>query len=282
MSKAIREKTSKKIFFQSSMPRSGSSLLQNIIFQRPDFYCTPTSGLLELVYAARENYSSSPEFKAQDKDEMKKAWLGFCKQGMHGYYDAITDKQFVLDKSRGWGIHYPFLKEIFSDEKPKVICMVRDLRDIICSMEKKFRANPERSMGIINWETLRGATTASRVDVWMASQPVGLAITRLAEMIKQNIDSEILFIKYEDLCLYPEAQMKKIYNYLEVDSFEHDFDNIKQVTKEDDEVYGIFGDHKIQTKLTPAHSQAKLILGQEVCNWIKNNYTWYFERFGYR
>ena len=49
----------KKIFFQSSLPRAGSTLLQNILGQNPDFYVTPTSGVLELVYAARNNYSTS-------------------------------------------------------------------------------------------------------------------------------------------------------------------------------------------------------------------------------
>ena len=60
------------IFFQSSMPRSGSTLLQNIIGQNPDFYVTPTSGVLELLYAARVNYTNSPEFKAQDRELMDK------------------------------------------------------------------------------------------------------------------------------------------------------------------------------------------------------------------
>ena len=60
-----------KLFFQSSLPRAGSTLLQNILAQNPDVYATPTSGVLELVFAARGNYTNSPEFKAQDSDLMK-------------------------------------------------------------------------------------------------------------------------------------------------------------------------------------------------------------------
>ena len=37
-----------QIFFQSSLPRAGSTLLQNILGQNPEFYVTPTSGVLEL------------------------------------------------------------------------------------------------------------------------------------------------------------------------------------------------------------------------------------------
>jgi hypothetical protein len=48
-----------KLFFQSSLPRAGSTLLQNILAQNPSIYATPTSGVLELIFAARGNYTNS-------------------------------------------------------------------------------------------------------------------------------------------------------------------------------------------------------------------------------
>ena len=84
-----------KIFYQSSLPRAGSTLLQNILAQNPDIYATPTSGVLELIFAARANYTDSPEFKAQDPEIMKTAFQAFCKEGMTAYYNAITDKKYV-------------------------------------------------------------------------------------------------------------------------------------------------------------------------------------------
>ena len=125
------------------MPRAGSTLLQNILAQNPSFYVTPTSGLLELVFGARVN-TPTPEFGAQDDALMKKAFLAFNKAGMEAYFQALTDKPYVMDKSRGWGVHFDLLTMIF-DEEPKIICMVRDLRQILASMEKKFRQNPEKS-----------------------------------------------------------------------------------------------------------------------------------------
>ena len=78
-------KTTKKIFFQSSLPRSGSTLFQNIVGQRPDFYVTPTSGVLELLYGARHNFTTSPEFRAQNHDEMSQGFKGFCRGGLEGF-----------------------------------------------------------------------------------------------------------------------------------------------------------------------------------------------------
>lgn len=268
-----------KLFFQSSLPRAGSTMLQNILAQNPDVYATPTSGVLELIYGARANYSSSPEFKAQDTELMKQGYLSFCKNGVEGFFNAITDKKYVVDKSRGWGVHYGFLNEVFPE--PKIICMVRDLRDIFCSMEKNFRKSQYKDMGIVNHAELKGTTTPKRIDVWSNSQPVGMAIERLNEVFRQGINEKMLFIRYEDLCLYPEVTMLKIYNYLDIPFFKHDFENIEQVTKEDDEVYGIFGDHTIRKSLELTPSTANKILGTDVTEWIFNNYRWFYDTFKY-
>jgi sulfotransferase len=269
-----------KIFYQSSLPRAGSTLLQNILAQNPDIYATPTSGVLELVFAARANYTNSPEFKAQDAETVKKGFQAFCNKGMKGYYEAITDKKYVVDKSRGWGIHYDFLKFI-TDEEPKVICMVRDLRDIFASMENNFRKNPDKQFEFLDWSKMQGTTVPKRIDIWAQNPPVGMAIERLAEVIRLGISDKMLFVKFEDLCLYPDTQLIRIYEYLGIPYFKHDFDNIEQVTKEDDEVYGAFGDHVIRTKLEPVPSRAKQLLGKDVTDWIWNNYKWFFDQFRY-
>ena len=132
----------KKYFFNSSLPRAGSTLFQNIIGQNPDFYVTPTSGFLELIYGAKGNFQTSPEFKAQDQTLMDNAFFSFCKSGMDGYFNSLTDKPYVLDKNRGWSITYELTNRFYPE--PKMVCMVRDLRSIFTSMEKNFRKNPHR------------------------------------------------------------------------------------------------------------------------------------------
>lgn len=268
-----------KIFFQSSLPRAGSTLLQNVMGQNPEFYVTPTSGVLELVYAARANYTNSPEFKAQDPEEMRKGFLTFCNYGIHGFFNAVTDKPYVLDKSRGWGVHYGFLNSFYPN--PKVICMVRDLRGIFASMEKNFRKNQHMDSGIVNHAQMQGTTTEKRIDVWAQSQPVGLAIERLYQVFKEGINQNMLFVKFEDFCSNPKTEMERIYGYLELPYFEHDFNNVEQITKEDDAVYGIYGDHKIKNKIEPLKIDYKEVLGVNASNWIKTNYKWFYDEFGY-
>ena len=131
-----------KIFFNASLPRAGSTLLQNILMQNPDIYSTPTSGVIELLSTARTLYSNGDAFKAQDPETMKSGFKNFCNKGFFGFYDGITDRPYVIEKSRGW-LGYQDFVEFFMGEKPKIICMVRDLRSIFSSMEKNYRKNPE-------------------------------------------------------------------------------------------------------------------------------------------
>jgi len=268
-----------KIFFQSSLPRAGSTLLQNILAQNPDFYTTPTSGLIEMLYRSRNAYSDAPEFKAQDEDTMKAAFLGYCRGGLEGYFKNITDKKYIVDKSRAWGINHDFLNMFY--ESPKIVCMIRDPRDVFTSMEKNYRKNPHINSGVANNAELTGTTVEKRIDHWVASPPLGISFDWLRDIVSQGLHKKILFIKYEDLTKNPQNELNKVYDFFEVERYIHDFNDIQQITQENDKIHGIFGDHKIRQEVKPLKSEAKAILGVDVCNWIKNKYKWFYDEFKY-
>jgi sulfotransferase len=269
-----------KIFYQSSLPRAGSTLLQNILAQNPDFYVTPTSGLLELVFGARLSYTNNPEFKSQDSGQMKKAFLAFSRAGMEAYFRALTNKPYVIDKSRGWGVHHDLLTLIFGEE-PKIICMVRDLRQILASMEKKFRQNPDRNRPIESHANLSGTTTFKRMVQHLQSPPVGLALDRIIEIHQRNWHKKILFVRFEDLTMDPQATMQRVYAYLGIPEYRHNFDQVPQVTQEDDDVYGIPGLHDIRPKVEPLQNDYLSVLGKDGVRFIQSNFGWYFSTFGY-
>lgn len=270
-----------KIFYQSSLPRSGSTLLQNILAQNPSFYVTPTSGLLELIFGARLNYTNTAEFKAQDDAAMKKAFLAFSRAGMEAYFRALTDKPYVVDKSRGWGIHFDLLGLIFGED-PKIVCMVRDLRQILASMEKKFRQNPDKDRPIENHANLTGTTTLKRAILNLQSTPIGLALDRLIELHQRGWNQKILFLRYEDLTAHPQQTLHKVYAYLGVPDFEHDFEHVPQVTQEDDQAYGIAGLHQIRPKVERLENDYLAVLGKDAVRFLQGNFAWYFTLFGYQ
>jgi len=273
----------KNIFFNSSLPRATSTLFQNILAQNTTIHATPTDGSLELLFGARANYTTSPEFKAQDAELMLKAWRSFCYWGLQGYCNGLTDRPNVCIKSRGIGIHYRWYASFFGAQQPvRIVCMVRDLRQIYSSMEKIFRLNQEQHQPIQDHAKMSGTSTAKRIDVWTNSQPIGLALERLKQVIDEGLDKNILFVRSEDLCAKPAETMEKVYAYLNLPVFAHDFDNVEQKTKEDDAVYGLTPNlHTIRTEVAPLRKDYLDVLGKDISLWIDKNFAWYQTRFKY-
>jgi len=117
---------SQQIFYNSSLPRSGSTLLQNVFNQNPKIYATPTSGVVQFLELIRMTFSQA-EFKAQDSKLMENAVLSFCREGMKGFANSISNKPYFIDKSFYWGMHFNFLKLI-----------LRGSNEIMRFLRKKF------------------------------------------------------------------------------------------------------------------------------------------------
>ena len=162
-----------------------------------------------------------------------------------------------------------------------MICMVRDLREVIGSMEGKYMANPTFHDHMVDFQKLQGTTKLKRANLWLQNHPVGSAVERIKEVIINGNAEKILFIKFEHFCRHPHSTLQQVYQYLEIPEFRHDFDNIKQLTKEDDRWHGIYGDHKIRRKLGEVEPKAKKLIGQEAYDFIYNNYKWFFDYFQY-
>ena len=265
-----------QLFFNSSMPQAGSELIQVILHQNPKIYASPTSPLLEFLFGARANMEL-PEVKSQPSELMNKAFIGLCKEGARGYYESITDRPYIIDKSRGWG-HYKEWADMFTGGA-KIICMVRDIRDIISHHEKVYRANRHLPLGPDNPAEMQNMTVGQRAQYWLNSQPVGLALQRTLDLFQRGVAEDVLFVKYEDLTVNPNNEMKRIYDYLEIASFQHNFDHIEKKVIEDDSWYGPYGSHTVGGSLRPFKHDYEEILGKDVSDMVYNSAEWYQKTF---
>lgn len=268
----------KKIFYNVSLPRSGSTLLQNILAQNPNIYATPTSALYELINTSKEVYTNRPEFAAQDVDLMDKAFSGYCKGALDGFCNNLTNKDYVIDKSFHWTTSFKLLETIYN-QSPKMIIMVRDLREIFASMEQAYRNSPFKNHYSVKWDLLECTTLKKRVEHWSNTMPLGSSLDRLKELINCKNDKSVFFIKYEDFCAYPNPIMISLYKYLDIEYYQHDFNKVEQLTDQNDSYY--FFSHKIREKIEPLSSKSIEILGKGLCDTIAEEYDWYFKYFNY-
>ena len=103
------------VFYQSSMPRAGSTLLQNIVGQNPQFHVTPTSGMIDMMLGTRIGDNGNKESKAGDVKMWKEGFYAYCREGFKGYTATLTDKPYILDKNRAWGAYYTIVDEILEE-----------------------------------------------------------------------------------------------------------------------------------------------------------------------
>lgn len=266
-----------RIVFNSSFPRSGSTLLQNILAQNPRFYCSPTSGVINLLLAARQKFSNIDMFKAQDPRLMRDGFLGFCRSGMEGFYQAITTREICVDKSRVWFHYYDWLNSFYPS--PKILVCVRDLRAVLSSMEKLFRKNCHREDPADIEERMNMTTVTARVTHWLNTNPVGLTALRLVGAIETGTIQHFHVIRFEDLTARPAETMKKVYAYLEEPPFEHDFQNVAQATREDDSQYSFYGNHTIRPQVRPVPLDYREVLGPQVCDLVRDSNPIFYKRF---
>jgi sulfotransferase len=155
----------------ASLPHSGSELLQALLAQHPDVYASPTSPVLEFVFGALGNFGL-PEVRSQDAADMQRAFEGFARAGIRGWYESRTDKPVVIDKSRGWIEYAELLWAYYPDAR--IVCMHRHPDAIVTALEAIYRAN------IGHPETLHlPKTAARRRQFWLASGQLPLGLARL-------------------------------------------------------------------------------------------------------
>ncbi len=263
--------TDKTIHFIAGLPRSGSTLLCNILNQNPKFHATSTSGILDIILAIRNQWENVNEFQASPNKKGKDAVV----TGILQNYYTSADRPVIFDKSRGWCGHIELAEHILK-RKIKIIIPVRNITDILSSFEKLWRTQahewqfPQEKTNYFEWQTVEG-----RADIWMKNdQPVGIAYNKIRDAISRGFADRMLFVEFENLTNYPARAMKNIYEFLEDDEFEHDFNNVEQITSENDDIHGIPGLHTIRPIVAPVRSDAKEILGENVIEKYKQAEFW--------
>jgi sulfotransferase len=246
----------KKIYFINGMPRSGSTLLCNILAQNPKFHVTPTSGLSELIFGIHQFWRSNPMIKASETPEKQ---LSIMKDIFQTYHQD-TSRPIIFNKSRGWAPRIELVENALG-HTVKILTTTRKITCILASLEKLYRKeikNINSPMELVpQMQTLEG-----RLTVWTAQEGlVGSTFNNLRDAVTRGHGNKFNFIDFDKMTNQPEMTMRYIYEFLEEDYFSHDFQNIPQYTKENDTEHGFTDLHTIRPIIAPVEDDSKNILG---------------------
>lgn len=259
----------KQIHFTSGLPRACSTLLQQLLAQNPRVHATATSPLHEIGYIARQVFQTE-EAKAVTGPVMEAMYFNYVRGGCEAAFDGLTDRPAVVDKCRSYIGHLDQLFKVWPNAK--VLVPVRDIRGVLSSLEKKRRQHPSPMHGFEQRDPSAFTTIEKRVQGWLASPPVGIAIERLHDSLR--FKDRLCYVHAEDLTERPAETMAKVWAYLGEEPFNgHDFNNVAQYTHEV-EVGWPYGDHTIRGKVQPLAPDWSETLGRDLSNALAQKFDW--------
>ena len=258
------------------LPRSGSTLLCNILAQNPDFQVEHTNPLPGLLGSMITVWSNSPDIKGGLLPEHRGETEAKLQRCAKAFCDAWsnTDK-VVFNKSRGWASNILALRNIYPEAK--IIVTVRDLREVFASFEKQHRKNP-----LLNDApdpmTKHILTRAN--NMFSPKGMIGSCLDGIQDILQRR--QEVFWLKYEDFARDPIQMFNRLYCYLEQPEFEHDFENIVNTATDPDHLYLHKFPHDGSGEVRPPIPSWPKYMSQELAAGIMQGRGWFNARFGYQ
>ena len=260
----------KDFYFLSGLPRSGSTLLSSILNQNPEIYSGPNSPMCGMMFNLERSILSSEQYQAYPKPQI----IPNVIMGTLENYYLDRNEKIIIDKSREWAIQEHFRVLLRNMEKdPKIILTVRDITDILASFIYIINQNPQ-SISFIDQEiqvrqefNFYRPVNDTRCDHLM--RPKGLidnALYGIAFSMLEENKKYFHIVEYEDLLKNPKNVLEKIYNFLEIKSYNHNYNNIINISPEDDSIYGLNGLHDIRPSISRREINKFEILSPYVLN----------------
>jgi sulfotransferase len=267
-------KMDKQFFFMAGLPRSGSTLLTELFNQNPKIYSGPNSVVIELIHLVHEHLEVSEEFNNFPSLEAKQNIVSSI---IKNNYQHI-DKPIIIDKNFHWGTiaNFNYIQQYIT-KNPKIIFCVRDILEVLTSFIELLNKNPNHNnyidVGLNNHMYPYRTLDDRRCDFLM--HPGG-AIDKALFSIEHllNKKDNVMFVEYNDLVGQPQETMSRIYKFLKIENYEHNFDNLKNTLIINDNVYGIKDMHTIRKTIKKVSKKPEDVLSDYILSKYSNYEFW--------
>ena len=199
------------------MPRSGNTLFASLMNQNPDVVVTPNSITLEIMkdlflLKRIDTFQNFPDEQSLN-NVMDEVYNLYYK---HWNYKIIIDRGPVCTPA-----NLRVMKKHFKQPIRRVV-ILRDLLDVLASYIKWFETEP--TSFINQYKTL--------------DEKLSLIMNKNGAVAKELMSIQYLlqhpemavFIKYDDLVINPEKELRKIYTFLNLPYYSHKFTDLDQMT----------------------------------------------------
>lgn len=260
-----------KLHALAGLPRSGTTLLGNVLAQHPDVHVSGTSALPLCVEQIVNVLSTAPEVQSDlanvpgAYERYVAAMRSFCE----GWYGG---QGTVFDKGRGWVMHRALLEQLFPGSQ-LVVC-VRDPRDVVASIERQNRETAAFNSPL-GREITRSTELAMRPDGM-----VGGPCRFVEDLIRRNYDG-VQFVRYESFVRDPYITVERIVSACGLAPFEFDYDGVENQASDLDALYLNKFPHDGSGAIKPTGRSWHDVLDPQIAARIAASYPLYMQTFSY-
>jgi len=181
---------------------------------------------------------------------------------LNTYYKEV-EKPIVIEREKSWGTpaNLNLIKKYVSPT-PKILVTVRDILEIIASfvkMNPQYLKNDVVNSGFFSTNYRSQKDNISEM-VMAHNGDVDKALLSLASAFYPENKGMFHIVEYKDLVLQPEDTMNKIYDFLDLPHYKHNFNKIEKVEKDDDEALGLPKNlHEIRKSLSQSSTNVDIL-----------------------
>lgn len=197
------------------------------------------------------------------------------KEVIRGIFDSFySDKNEVcFNTNRAWTADTHLLKSLFPDFK--MIVTVRDVRQILNSFEILNQKNPYTIKPLYHHRDTSSVYERSNILLGNVDGLPGYVkgpVDMLSASFATQWPDQILYVTYGSICKYPKETMQAVYEFLEEEWYDHDFDNVEASYDEYDDGAKIKDLHTIRKRVE--YKKQPRVIPQDLWNYAKQYNVW--------
>ena len=271
---------SKQRVYVTGLPRSGSTLLCQLLAQHPSISCDGmTSPLFNMLERTRVGLSADDSFLSRLDSAFNQnyARLAAVYKGMiSGWLDSHADehKSIVVDKSRGWLKAVEFLREI--DPDFKMIVCIRELGQLFGSVESAHRKTA--LLGFRDGMSHHSSDERAS-QLFGTGGVIGDPIKAIRDFradVGDQIKARVYYVAYEALVSQPIETMRRVHEFIGADPNDVNPEELQMFERESDSHYGMKWPHETFSSIKELKRH---VISEEVQRTLLDRYAWYYEEF---
>jgi len=259
----------KEFFFLAGMQRSGATILSSILNQNPDVWVSPASPLFKIMINQTSNYDELEHVDYPRTEAIDNVIATIP----HAFYQDKSAK-YIIDKNLNWpnplGVETIFK---YITQNIKIICPVRNILDVLVSFDTIINAHPDSKNNQMDEQVLAQSFPDKpladlRADFLMRhDKDVALSLKFMKHALVPEYRHMFYFVDYDDFVNNPEQEINKIYDYLEIPKYNHEYQNIVDSSGiSENSLTGIKNLHKIRPKVQKVSRRPQDVFLPETIN----------------